>query len=151
MQNILPVLLLFIVLNLLLLILLLWAQSRLRRQREKHQIAVKDIYQRVDTQVAELQRNHALELEQLHNFYKDQPKVLVPSESKEMLANAKEEAEVIVAEAQERAKLLLHKQEQELQKSLVKIVIQVTKKVVGKTLNYDDHKQLILDTIGEIA
>jgi F-type H+-transporting ATPase subunit b len=68
-------------------------------------------------------------------------------EAVEIIENAEQTAQSIISEAQERMRLMLAREEQELQKSIVKIVIQVVKRVLDKTLSYKEHKQIILEAL----
>lgn len=70
--------------------------------------------------------------------------------AKDIINEAELTAKSIVAEAQEKARLLLKKEEEQLHKSIVKVVIQVVKRVLNKSLTYEEHRQLILDSLKEI-
>jgi|GEM_PF-4438303 len=70
--------------------------------------------------------------------------------AQKVISEAEIVAKSIVAEAQETAKQMIKQQQQDMQKNLAKMVIQVTKKVVGKTLTYNEHQEVIEQAIKEL-
>lgn len=68
----------------------------------------------------------------------------------EIMQKATEKAKKIEAAVQENAKKFLDEQKTEVQTKMVDMVIGVSKKVLPKALNYEDHKSLIEEALGEI-
>lgn len=154
-----------ITINVALLLLILRLQALLDSEKNKATPQT-DFAKKTNTELEQkltVQTAKVAELQSKLAVYESRPQI--PSQASpqpEVLLNAKREAnkittaaeakaKSIVSEAQTQARALLAKQEKELQKSLVKIVIQVTKKVLGKTLTYEDHKKIIMDSFKEIS
>jgi len=159
-------LLLVVIIIVILIILLYVNQQKLLSQREMFQSFLAKQKKESDEYVRNLHLMHRQELDQVKELYQSkdiqgnsssirQAEKLSAQQddkyAKQIITDAEETAKSIISEAQEQAKLLLHKEEHELQKSIVKVVIQVIKKVLGKTLSYEEHKQIILDSLSEIT
>lgn len=72
------------------------------------------------------------------------------TERKQIIYNAKEKAKEIIAEADEGLEEYIHERHQEIEKNLTKLVVTVSEKVVGKSLKYEDHLELIQEALNEV-
>lgn len=144
-----------------------FGQQKLTKERQLFQSILMRKQEEMDNYIKNMNLMHQQEIEQMKQLYSTstgmpiQRKIFnqivtttdTPNEkqAKQIIADAEETAKSIISEAQEQAKRLLQKEEQELQKSIVKVVIQVVKKVLKKTLTYEEHKQIILDSLAEVS
>lgn len=178
MEPILPLLLLAGAFIVLLLLVLLWQQRRFARWRRDAEQAFQDTQVQYQQELQSFQQNHAQELETLRKLnaslakekdksdkYLNLGKVAQFSQEREpileTLAEAKAQAARIIdaasdaakqmrAKAQDDVKLIMHKQKEQAHKSLAKLAVQVAKKVTGKSLDYDQHLDIINDAISEL-
>ncbi len=133
-------------------------QQRLKKERELHLDKVERLEYDFNQYVLELKKIHAQELEQIKGLRpsavksteKGAQEIIQKSQSAGLIADANKQAKQIIAEARAEAKKIMLQQEAETQKSIVKVVIQVVRKVVGKTLSYEDHKKIIMDALKEL-
>ncbi len=141
-------------------------QQRLQKERKLHRDKLIKLEADFNQYVQDLKAIHTQELEQIKSLYpvatkndgmagedKRQEIQEVSSQQAQavtQLADASKQAKQIIAEARAEAKKIMLQQEAETQKSIVKVVIQVVRKVVGKSLNYEDHKKIIMDALKEL-
>lgn len=72
------------------------------------------------------------------------------TERREILAKAKAEVELLFKQAESEVETYKRNRFQEVEKSLVKLVMAVTEKVVGISLTSKDHHQLIDQSLAEV-
>ncbi len=143
-----------------------YLQQKLIKERNRYKNEIDSYQQEVGRQLAEIKEIHKQELKSIESLYKPKTPAEKKSENQkevnlqlkeaklkaDEITNAAEDtADSIISEAQEEAKRMLKREEKELNKSVVKIVIQVVKRVLGKSLSYEDHKELILKSLDEIT
>lgn len=113
-----------------------------RKAKEKKEIV------KLRTIVEDLETKHRQIL-----MSKSAPKPVIAisaSEADEILKKAKEKAKKIEVEAQAEADKFLESQKKEVQTKMVDLVMGVAKKVLAKSLSYEDHKELIEKAFMEV-
>lgn len=71
-------------------------------------------------------------------------------ERREILKQTKEEIATLFETAEQELGEYRQKREQDIERNMVKLVMAITEKVVGKILTPEDHQQLITDALTEI-
>jgi F0F1-type ATP synthase membrane subunit b/b' len=71
-------------------------------------------------------------------------------ERQDLLAKTKTEIDLLFKQADREIAEYKANRYKEVEKNMVKLVIAVTQKVVGKSLSESDHKQLIYDSLDEV-
>ena len=69
---------------------------------------------------------------------------------KEIIDEAKQKAKEIVASADDELEEYKHERRMEIEKNLTRLVVSVSEKVVGKSLSYEDHLDLIHEALDEV-
>lgn len=100
------------------------------------------LIRRLQSIAADLEGHVQIEYEEIINDAK--------KTRKEIISQAKKEAEKIIHSADAELEEYKQARRQEIEKNLVKLIISVTEKVVGKTLTYDDHIDLIQEALNDV-
>lgn len=159
--NILVILVTLSALNVIqLLVLIVW-QNRLKKTRQELEFEQRiSRGQEEELAEAKLLYSQALQsqnkipesvenLEEIEQEKRDL-KNLATDSAEEIIRQAKLNADNIVEEAHQRARSYFKKQERELNRSLAKLVVQVAKKVTGRDLDYNQHKEIIMQMLDEL-
>lgn len=159
--NILVILVTLSALNVIqLLVLIVW-QNRLKKTRQELEFEQRiSRGQEEELAEAKLLYSQALQsqnkipervenLEEIEQEKRD-VKNLATDSAEEIIRQAKLNADNIVEEAHQRARSYFKKQERELNRSLAKLVVQVAKKVTGRDLDYNQHKEIIMQMLDEL-
>jgi hypothetical protein len=111
-----------------------------RKVKEKKEI------EKLKGLVEELEKHHKKMLREKNAH----PPKDYQTEADSVIQKAKEQAERIEEEVRLEAQKFLEEQKKEVQTKMVDLVMGVTKKVLGKALNYDNHKELIEHALLEV-
>lgn len=132
------------------------AGSKLKEIREKYitQIAERKAREKKEIEklkgiVESLEKKH-MEILKAKKSAKPEDTQENQSESKELLQTAQAKAKEIEQAAKDEAEEYLDEQKKEVQGKMVDLVMGVTKKVITKSLNYEDHKELIEKAFQEV-
>ncbi len=117
-----------------------------RKAREKKEIA------KLKSIVQDLEDKHRQILRERLN--KPKEVIIDKSQADEIIKKAQEKAKKIEEDVKEEADNFLEEQKKEVQTKMVDLVMGVAKKVLAKSLTYEDHRELIekafLEVEGEI-
>lgn len=117
--------------------------------REKYLV---QIAQRKAKEKAEIEkiRNILFKLENKHKKLISLKPSQIPSESLREAEEIVKRSKQIEEEAKQKAEKYLADQKAEVEERMVDLVMNVTKKVLSKTLTYDDQKELIEQALAEV-
>ena len=91
--------------------------------------------------------------EDLEKHVQDEYQVIIKQaheEKEQILDDARKKAQQITQSAEDELGQYKEQRQQEIEKNLVKLVIDVTEKVVERTLSYEDHVELIQEALDEV-
>lgn len=121
--------------------------------RERYMV---QIAQRKAKEKAEIERIKSIlaRLETKHKKMLSQKDVVDPTkylkEAEEIVKKTEKRAKEIEKEAKEKADRYVSEQKAEIEGKMVDLVMGVTKKVISKSLNYSDHRELIEQALQEV-
>lgn len=110
-----------------------------RKVKEKQEI------EKIKGIVSELEKKH----KEVLIAQKARPSKDYSKEADAIIKQAEEKADQIEKEVKERADKFLEEQRKEVQTKMVDLVMEVTRKVLTKSLTYKDHKELIESALME--
>lgn len=117
-------------------------QVEKRKQKEKEEI------EKLKNIVGKLQEKHKAMLLAQKNELKNNQNY--NKEAIDIIKNAEKNAKKIEQEVREDARIFLEEQKKEVQAKMVDLVMGVTKKVLARSLDYDEQKELIEEAFLEV-
>jgi F0F1-type ATP synthase membrane subunit b/b' len=119
------------------------AQISDRKAREKKEIEkLKDIVISLETEHKKILKEKATNPAKNTKLYEQ--------EARKIIKHAEERARRIEQEVRDDARHFLEQQKKEVQTKMVDLVMGVAKKVLAKSLTYEEHKELIETTLMEV-
>lgn len=103
-----------------------------------------------EQRIRDIKQDYENHISDIQNSYTPKPSKDALKKSQEIIEEAEITAKSIIAEANERTKLMIERKYKEANSSIVKIVVKVVQKVIGKSLSYQDHKSLILESLEQV-
>lgn len=100
------------------------------------------LIKRLQTVASDLEANVQTEYDEILKAAKEQ--------AKDIIEDAHQKAEDIVAQADDDLEQYREERQREVEKDMVKLIIQVTEKVVGKGFAYKEHLHLIEEALEEV-
>ena len=121
--------------------------------REKYLVQIAQRKAKEKTEIDRI-KNILLKLENKHKKLISLKPSAIPTESlreaEEIVRRTEKRSRQIEEESKQKAEKYLSDQKAEVEEKMVDLVMNVTKKVLSKTLTYDDQKELIEQALDEV-
>lgn len=124
-----------------------------KRQLAKHKTSASDQASVKVQKAFDLIRRLQLVTSSMEDYVREEYERIVAEaqeEKKHILEDAKAKAQEILTKADDELEDYREERRQEIEKDMVKLIMNVTQKVVGKSLDYKDHLDLIHDSLEEV-